>query len=237
MSKLCSKILGHHHLDDQFRYLSDPFQFIGLPLYSVLTFILYWLIYCPLVFIKVRSYCIVSHSDWPKEWPYFFWIVAFFIYLILMSLLVCLWKLKLPQKRQNKKLFQISIIDNKEDSTEEKIESIKEKNYDGNSLKLKIVPSSEPVISEEPFITPITPLTPREIFFHNLIESANRAECNSSTQIIRSSIESSDKEKEFFIANVTPSKVCVSNAFIYVDKTGSDTCDNALIHVDVQECK
>lgn len=146
-----------------------------------------------------------------------------------MSILVCLWKYK---ANHQKKLIKVNLLNEKPDPTEEMIELDEIKNHFEKDLKLEILPSCE--FAEEQIITPITPLTPREIFFHDLIESAKEVELNSSTQLPRTSAVI-DNDKEFFIANVSPNKNCVSNVFLYVNETDTVANDNSELHFVVND--
>lgn len=193
MSMLCVK-------NSENGNLSQPFKFIGFPLYCVLLFILYWFLYCPLMFVKV-SY-LSRYNDWPIEWPFYFWSVAFIIFLILLGILVLLWRLSPKNKNQ---LFQVNYINEKviEENTslvicEKKLE------LDDNLKKLE---------ENEDIVT--TPLTPRELFFYDLIESANKS-FNSSIRINQNRA-STGGQQEFFIANVSPTRNCVSNVFLFVN--------------------
>jgi hypothetical protein len=122
----------------------------------------------------------------------------------MMSILVFLWKLSPKDEEQ---LFEVSYIDEKANLMDEdkksfgtqendQFEIIEEKNEEGRAS---------------------TPLTPRELFFYDLIEGANNS-FNSSTKVgeNRRSLDG-EKPQEFFIASVSPTRSCVANVFMFVN--------------------
>ena len=71
---------------------SRPFRFIRLPLYCLFLFILYWFVFCPLIYITVSTqYKERYKHSWPNIWPYFFWAVALIVFLLLLTFIICLW--------------------------------------------------------------------------------------------------------------------------------------------------
>jgi hypothetical protein len=122
----------------------------------------------------------------------------------MMSILVFLWKLSPKDEEQ---LFEVNYIDEKANLMDEdkksfgtqendQFEIIEEKNEEGRAS---------------------TPLTPRELFFYDLIEGANNS-FNSSTKVgeNRRSLDG-EKPQEFFIASVSPTRSCVANVFMFVN--------------------
>lgn len=72
---------------------SHPLKCLSLPVYLVFFFILYWFIMCPLIFESVENdYENSLEHTWTRDWPYYFWIMAFLLFVLLLSIFICLWR-------------------------------------------------------------------------------------------------------------------------------------------------
>lgn len=72
---------------------SHPLKCLSLPVYLVFFFILYWFIMCPLIFESVEhDYENSLERAWTRDWPYYFWIMAFLLFVLLLSIFICLWR-------------------------------------------------------------------------------------------------------------------------------------------------
>jgi hypothetical protein len=139
----------------------------------------------------------------------------------MMSILVFLWKLSPKDEEQ---LFEVNYIDEKANLMDEDKKSFGTQENDQfeimeedkKSMKLENLSrvTKEEKNGEE---RASTPLTPRELFFYDLIEGANNS-FNSSTKLGENR-RSADGEKpqEFFIASVSPTRSCVANVFMFVN--------------------
>lgn len=230
---------------------SHPFYFIGFPLLTVLITMFFWLILCPLVFAKCST---MAYSN--RLWPVYFWVTAFIVYLIILALLICYWRCF--GKKDKQLIYEITVEDKDQEENECSIElkdmpskdvtdinandsNIKKDTPDNNelfprcSVRQKKRPQSLVLIEERPASQNLSsPLTPRELFFIDLIEGANKT-CSSTTHTFLENekqnyspdplVTSSDGDKakcgspsEFFIANVPVDQTCTSQVFLYVDE-------------------
>lgn len=233
------------------RIRSHPFYFIAFPLVTVLTTMFFWLIFCPLLFAKCLT---MAFSD--ALWPVYFWVTAFIVYLIILALLLCYWRCTPKKKKQA--VYVISVEDKDEVEEDSCIElneipskeitdinandsDIKKDTPDQNelfprcSVRQKKRPQSLMLTEERPVSQNLSsPLTPRELFFIDLIETANKT-CSSTTHTFLENekqryspdpvVMDSDNDKtksslpaEFFIANVPVDQNCTSQVFLYVDE-------------------
>ena len=205
------------------------------------------------MFVKVyHYYTLHSIAVWPPEWPYYFWIVALVVFLILVSILVILWKWS-PKRDNN--LFQVNYIEGDKISLTPDLNKKPQSNSDidkcEKSLNIETKEETElkPIFQKTPLkldLTPkeehkveksgenvTTPLTPREIFFYDLIESANKS-FNSSTKLNANRKSEPEDTHEFFIASVSPSKTCVSNVFLFVNPDDKEQSSGQEIVKDVK---
>lgn len=240
---------------------SRPFYFIGFPWIVLLVSMFYWLVLCPLLFAHLLYF---FEDD--SRWPIYFWVTVFLFYLVMLSMFVCCWRCS--SKKTKEETLYVTTIDNCDDSSIElqDIPKTAEEKQE-NGLCGKSEPS--PVIDQDQLFPrcsvrqkkrpdslvfdetrPVSqnlssPLTPRELFFLDLIEGANKT-CSSTTYNFlqnekknytpdEPSVHLSDDQchspSEFFIANVPVDKSCTSEVFLYVD---SDK-DKATIQVVCDE--
>lgn len=173
----------------------------------LLYFILYWFLISPLVFVKFRSISNVQVVDNKWQWDCAFWLVALFLFCFLLGLLLycCTYSPKsdiLEEVKVTEELFP-----NLNDSC---IDQMLDK------CELRIDDSSASIGSEDVTESMVlSPLTPRELFFQDLIENA-KSSPNSNSVL-------SDSCREFFIANVSPTTVTQSDrVFCYINANSNE---------------
>lgn len=81
------------------------------------------------------------------------------------------------------------------------------------------------------YVGPSSPLSPRELFFYDLIKNANRSECNVTHTFIENEKKACSQNltgaknisdsSEYFIANIPSPKLCTNEVTMFVD--GGDT--------------
>lgn len=306
-----SKTTKHEYVPHKLR--SRPFRFITLPIFGFVLFILFWFITCPLIFVALLK----MHYNWPKQWPFYYWMVALIVFVLLLAILVCIWRYS-SRKNQENSSTMVSGIDSKKmyakcrkDSNPKKLYTISlntiQKNQDkpegicmepstcqqdASTLKLEKRlagdnPKDEDTIENDidkvfrrcsiqhksqremkrpeslalSTVTETTaevhsassPLTPRELFFWDLIQNANKSRnstthsfiehekefCSSDDASLSSpkavkpttdnpEIRAARSEKlsstEYFIANVPDRKSLTAEVFLFVDGGEPEKC-------------
>lgn len=256
---------------------SHPFKCISLPLWGIFFFILYWFALIPLIYVYLNIF--YAH-ELANKWIITFWLIAFAVFIILLSILICLWRcntnynkianenahlLKPPNTGQTIELQTIHVIYNennsndnvtkhesrgkelteingKEDMNSEKLFprcSVKRRIDKKRPVSVNLTPIHDPQKYRSLYYGDLSPLSPRELFFHDLIRSANQSENNLTNTFLEKeraislqnnlTILKSDKEndinntsQEFFIANVTTPENCANEVFLFIDESKED---------------
>lgn len=178
-------------------------KWLSFPIIGIFIFIVYWLVATPLIFVAMsKHYSIYKPGYGLAIWPIYYWIIALIIFTIILIICVIIWKFQENKKKnysylpgqdriscnhdKNECYIQMSDL-KKRDSydslvlkDEEKIELRATEPRDNKrrhtefpkpkpKLEIKLRPLSQPQESV------LTPMTPREVFFMDLIEAAENS--------------------------------------------------------------
>lgn len=238
------------------RWRSHPFYFIGLPLYLILTTIFYWIIWVPLCY----SLLFDNLGPYAAEWTVPFFIIVFIGYLFIVAAYLYEWRCR----HKNQELSYYEITEDKCELEESPVDSVSYEMTPMNTEKCDVhfdkppspkIPKKRPQTLHLEESRPVSqnlhsPLTPRELFFIDLIEAATQqheeppegenqdysyspphyskpfhgfdhSPGNSSGY---ATFSPTSPHTEYFIANIPENKNCKSEVFLFVDDEDKKDC-------------
>lgn len=245
---------------------SRPFRCLILPIFGVFLFILFWFILCPLLFV----YLLQLKPKWPKIWQFIYWLLALIVFVILLLLLVYLWRRRSKHKNEilgrKESDFLLNNIKNecKKNSCSVTLYTIQKSQEPAErsppTEKIRNRPSNlsiSQVTTVELHNSTSSPLSPRELFFWDLIQSANKSSNSVSYNFIENekkfcsldnfSVSSPKRIKsaevtrrsrasaDYFIANVPDRKSLTAEAFLFVDGGETERCLQIRNNVEVDD--
>lgn len=233
---------------------SHPFRFLLLPICVVFSFILLWFILYPLIHVYVYKQSIEA----TENWFWYYWPVALLLFVLLLLFLLCIWRctpnktLSEDRREEEKECilnnqrnnFYTVYSETNTNIENENTESVAltditpsktEKLFPRCSVKRKPekLQITKVDIHEQPNKYPVASLSPRELFFKDLLESDNKSNSsvtfNAENQPLEDTVFSAlnkincdtkkNETREYFIASVSPGQQqnYKSNIFMFVN--------------------
>lgn len=212
-------------------------------LYLTLFFIFYWFILCPLIISVFKDS--TNHSSQTKH---YFWILALLLFLIFLAIILLVSILMLFERHEKPTEFYkvsqnsvhsmansdimvkdfelepINIDDNEKNencvnksNTAEKIDQIFPRCSVRRPEKTKSLIITQEVTVQRPISSP---LTPRELFFQDLINGANMSTSSVKfpvENVLTPTKDTDNSTAEFFIANIPEDKTCTTTVEMFID--------------------
>lgn len=189
-----------------------------------LFFILYWIILSPLIYVALhKHYKKYEVGIWSDNFPVYYWVIALLIFLAIILLFYLYWSIL----DDNDKIFELIketgqlkcnhdknlcylTINEREKSIDsfviKDVELRKNEKVNDNRRHTEVARREKPKLEiklrplSQPLESVLTPLTPREVFFMDMIDAANKSPAASipETQVfLENERRFSDKEYDY----------------------------------------
>nr|CAI5844065.1 unnamed protein product [Callosobruchus analis] len=196
---------------------SHPFYCISLPFLATLVSIFYWIVLVPVIFSVL-----FTRLTYNSSWVVFFFVVALSLFILVLMIFVCVWRCscrtKTKQTEQSEDMVNMNVMMQHCDTSVEKQASMLGRK--NRPAMIQINPSEVPIFDQ-----PASPLSPRELFFIDLIEAAKLPSVKATLRFIEKEREHcvfdspTRKEEISTISCVEPKESYRSEAYIFVKNT------------------